>query len=480
MTNERSSSARFSVQGGKIILSLLAGLLTGCCHPPQAGVVVVNMVPADQSDEQWQDSEPFLSISRGDPTFMVGSAFTPDRNAASTTAPVYVTHDGGQTWKLFSTLPAARMTSDITHARDAGDWFAGILKFDGQLVFKELRAADPSMAVQVDSQRNDVDQPFVQSTDESGTEYTYVGNNDFAATNGQTATVDVAVNGGAWTSVRIEHRPTVGQNAPSIRPSAARDGVIYAAFFGWRNANGNLLTSDVVVVRDDHRCVANGAPNPNGFQDLKEAGIPGTRVVQGVTIPFSNAPTLGQERIGSTLALAVDPNRSSLVFIAWADRVGNGDVYTIHVRNSSDSGVTWSGDLRTITNATNCSLAVADNGSVALLYQQYTQAGRWETRLEQTRDSFRTHQDTLLATAAGNDPPIQFLPYLGDYACLLASGGEFRGVFCSSNYPDQANFPQGVKYQRRADFVNKKLLDDHGNAVPVSIDPFYFSVPVIK
>jgi len=47
------------------------------------------------------------------------------------------------------------------------------------------------------------------------------------------------------------------------------------------------------------------------------------------------------------------------------------------------------------------------------------------------------------------------------------------------NTPDRANFPQGVTFQRAANFTTKTLNDGAGNPVAISIDPFYFTVPVI-
>jgi len=96
----------------------------------------------------------------------------------------------------------------------------------------------------------------------------------------------------------------------------------------------------------------------------------------------------------------------------------------------------------------------------------------------QSRDAFATIQDVILANVPANVPAQQFLPYLGDYDYLLAVGNEFRGVFCANNTPDLTNFPQGVTYQRAADFGTKTLTDGSGNPVAISIDPFYFSVPV--
>jgi hypothetical protein len=209
--------------------------------------------------------------------------------------------------------------------------------------------------------------------------------------------------------------------------------------------------------------------------------LPGAIVVKNAQIPWSNAAALGQERIGSTLSIAVDPNHSGTVYVSWADKGSKGDIYTLHVRSSTDRGVTWSKtDLprTTIHNATNVALAVANNGVVGFLYQQLS-GGRWVTHLAQSHDGFMTSRDFVLATVPADQPMGQFLPYLGDYDYLLSVGNEFRGVFCANNTPDFANFPQGVTYQRAADFIAKTLKDGSGNPVPISIDPFYFSVPVM-
>jgi hypothetical protein len=253
---------------------------------------------------------------------------------------------------------------------------------------------------------------------------------------------------------------------------------VYAAFFGWRKFDGKTATSDIVVVRDD--AAATGA---SPFQVLKDPSDkqPGVIVVKNAQIPWSNAAALGQERIGSTLSIAVDPNNSAIVYVCWADKGSKGDIYTLHVRRSTDRGATWSKtDLpgTTIHNATNCALAVANNGVVGFLYQQLA-GRRWVTHLVQSHDGFMTSRDFVLATVPADQPVGQFLPYLGDYDYLLSVGNEFRGVFCANNTPDFANFPQGVTYQRAADFSAKTLNDGSGNPVPISIDPFYFSVPVI-
>src|SRR2546425_758149 len=125
---------------------------------------------------------------------------------------------------------------------------------------------------------------------------------------------------------------------------------------------------------------------------------------------------------------------------------------------------------------------VPTTGTTGLVYQRVTGPGgasRWVTRLEQSRDGFATHQDVVLATVPATTPPFRFLPYIGDYNGLLTRGNRFLGIFSANNTPDSANFPQGVVYQRRVDFPTHRLLDGSGTPVAVSIDPFFFSVPVL-
>jgi hypothetical protein len=70
-----------------------------------------------------------------------------------------------------------------------------------------------------------------------------------------------------------------------------------------------------------------------------------------------------------------------------------------------------------------------------------------------------------------------FHPYLGDYIYLTAVGPTFYGIFSANNTPDNANFPNGVKFQRNANFTTHQLLNvDNQTPVSVSIDPFFFSI----
>src|SRR5437762_1118258 len=336
--------------------------------PPPAGVRVVDMIPASLSGETWQDAEPFVTTFAPNPNLLAASAFTPNPGGpASTTAPIYVSDDGGNTWSLRNTLPSNVQTADITHAPGGPPALYATILSTPSIALKDLETSDVLSATTMtqDATRPNVDQPFVRAIRAASTDRLYVGINDFDAPNGRTATVDVSLNGGAtFTSRRIEPRNTLGQNGPSIRPAVAQNNTVYVAYFGWRSNAGNTITSDIVVARDD-----NGATGTTPFRDLRDPSDnqPGRLVATSRTIVFSNEATLGQERIGSTLSLAVDAAHSDTVYIAWADRAGSGDIQTVHVRRSTDRGATWSNDVRTLPNTTNPSLAVAEDGTVGLL-----------------------------------------------------------------------------------------------------------------
>lgn len=450
---------------------------------PPPGATIINMIPASLSGESNQDSEPFLSVSRTNTQRMAASAFTPNPfGTVSGLAPIYVSEDHGQTWTLNNIVRSSGPlgTSDITIAtRGDRHLYAGILRVPGSLLLNTLESTNfvaPTPMVVLEN-RQRVDQPFVQTITIGGQTRVYVGNNDFAGPGGRTASIDMSLDGGAtFQTVRIESRSTSGQNGPSVRPAVANDGTVYVAYFRWKTFNGFIADADVIVVRED---TGGGGANP--FQDLTDPsdGVSGRIAVDNIRIPWSSA-ALAQERIGSTLSLAVHPTDSDVVYMAWADRTGS-DIYTVHLIRSDDRGVTWSRDLRTIHNATCISVAVADSGVVAFLYQQLVgTAGvdRWETHVEQSRDRFASvHENRVLARVPSATPLRQFSPYLGDYNFMLAVDGEFRGVFSANNTPDMRNFPEGVRFQRSADFSTNRLTDRQGNSVPISIDPFYFSIP---
>src|SRR2546429_4915861 len=324
--------------GMGIQLIVVAAVLCVACRgskqqepqPPAklAGVRVVDLVPLSLSGETWQDAEPFLALYDSNPKLMAASAFTPNPGGStSATAPIFVSNDGGDSWTLRNTLPSESMTADITHAVGGTPpvLYAGIMKVPG-FPLNELKANDffSPATMTLQAFRVDIDQPFVRTSQVGNADRVYIGLNDFDAPDGRTATVDVSLDGGGtYASRRIETRSTAGQNGPSIRPAVAHDHTVYVAYFGWRSNAGADVTSDVVVVRDD-----SGATGATPFRDLVDPSdhLPRRLVATHVTIPWSNAPTLGQERIGSTLAIALDGQHSTHCNLALTDRVGTGPI----------------------------------------------------------------------------------------------------------------------------------------------------------
>lgn len=481
----------------KTLLIATGILLSAWLAAAQAQVTVVNMIPNARSAETSQDSEPNVAVDPANPQRIAGSAFTPDP-LGGPNAPIYVSTNGGLTWTLNSILPGNGPfgTGDITQ-RFGGTshaLYSGILRGGAGLRLHILRTTDftlPNvMTILVD--RNSVDQPYVQATTVLGGagigfDRVYVGNNDFGSAP-HTASIDRSLDGLGATPpppsnfghFPIETRPTapgVNQDGPPIRPIYHWDGTIYAIFYGWRAFTGNMATTDVVVVRDD-----NWAAGANPFTALVDPGdlLAGRQVLTGVRVPWANVSqaAFGQERfVGSNISIAVDPRDSSRVYIAWADYPGGVPPYTLHVRRSDDRGVNWTGDLITVANATNPALAVNTHGRVGFLYQQVVGSPqRWETHLRRSANLGGLWNDMILANVPATTPAPQFIPYIGDYVHLQAVGKDFYGIFSANNTPNLANFPQGVIYQRNANFGTQTLLNLSNQPVAISIDPFFFRV----
>ena len=329
----------------------------------------------------------------------------------------------------------------------------------------------------------------VASGADQGKERIYVGSNDFGA-GSRSATLDIGLDAGSaaptFKRARIEHRVTAGQNGPQIRPAVHPDGTVYAAFLGWRSQTGNFsagtlrITADVVVVRDD-----SGGKGAQPCEDLKDPadGQVGMRAARGIRFGFDRfgLAANGQQRLGGALSIAVDPRagQSGRVYLAWGT-VETASGFTVHVRRSQDRGVTWSAaDLLTLARTTNPALAINNQGVIGLLYQQLTGTGqnlRWETHFRRTTDG-TIWSDLTLASTPASRPPKDFDPYLGDYDHLVAVGRDFFGIFSANNTPDRSNFPNGVVYQRNADFNTRRLLGVNGQTtVATSMDPFFFRV----
>ncbi len=445
-------------------------------------ITVVNMIPKLSSGETNQDSEPNLAVNPLNPLEMAGTAFTPSPSVGSN-SPVFYSNDGGNTWSLIDIIAGTPVRDQtLRFASTSGTLYAGVLWGTGSNIafinFDILRTNDFSglnVMTRLARRQND-DQPFIQAATVpagpgAGKDRIYVGSNDHAPSN-VPSTIDLSLDAAAssptTSTVRLEAR-TVIRDGFQTRPAIHPNGTVYALFYALVGPS-----CDVVIVRDD-----NWASSATPFQalidtvDLKQ----GVRIVTGVNNPF-NSLFIGQQRIGGDLSIAVDPNDSATVYVCYGNLQGS--TYTLHVVKSTDSGATWSADLRTVTNATNPALAINSKGRLGFLYQQVTGATpnqRWVTTLELTHSDFASITTHFLANTPAATPVKGPDPYLGDYLFMMTVGQTFYGIFSANNTPDKANFPNNVAYQRNANFSTKTLLAvDNVTPVSVSIDPFFFKV----
>jgi hypothetical protein len=440
---------------------------------------VVNMIPKSLSGETNQDSEPQLTVNPEDHRMMIGTAFTPDPGGGPL-GPVYASFDGGNTWTLDLIVPGGEPNDQSVRFGSGSALYAGVLRGDVFLRMNVLRSApySGSTAMQTLVQRDSIDQPYVAATHSHGRDRVFVGNND-ASSGSYHGSVEHSKDArnaappAGFSQTVIDPRLTI-RDSPSIRPAPHRDGTVYVAYFSWRTSGP--VTADVVVARDDHF----GA-GLNPFTDLIDTGDSkaGVRVALSVPIPWFFF--VANERLGSCLSIAVEPENSDVVYLAWGDGSSPGSQQTLHVRRSTDRGATWSGDLFSATNATNAALAITTNRKVGFLYQQAVTSGgaqRWETHVQVTHDAWATPaEDIILANTPVDNATYIYDPYIGDYADLQALGQEFYGIFSAHNFPDQGNFPHGVHYQRNANFGTNTLLDVNGiTVVNPSIDPFFFHI----
>jgi hypothetical protein len=464
-------------------------------------LTIVNMIPRSMSNEIHQDSEPNVAVNPANPLQIAASAFTPDPMGGAN-CPIFISFDGGNTWILNSIIPSTPNTNDTTlrFGGSSNILYAAILHPPtpqcpkGSLnVLRTYNFSSmvPMTALEPET-RCSVDQPYIQATTVIGgigigKDRIYIGNNDFNS-KPRTATIDQSLDAAsitpAFNSIILETRPGVGQakqDGPPIRPAIHPSGIVYGIYYGYRHFTGSFCTGgtaicDVVVVRDDNWGIG------SRFWDLIDPtdSLSGIRVVRDIEVPWgSQVSVIGLERLaGSHLSIAVHPGNNRMVYIAWADRQVTTGVYTLHIRKSTDSGRTWSvSDIKTVSNAINPALAVNIRGKVGFLYQQLTYG--WQTHLELTDNDFATSDNLVLATVP-NDVPLRFFPYMGDYVHLMAVGKDFYGVFSTSNFPDMANFPSGVTYQRNANFSTHTLLGTDGTTViQPSIDPFFVKVAQI-
>src|SRR5262245_43768494 len=453
---------------------------------------VVDLIAASDSAEVDQNSEPSIAVNPADPRQVFAGAFDFNNNGAS---PFFVSTDGGATWSIFGAL-------DHTDKSIAwkSDGFAVLVASlfhntttSADTIFTHSATVTDSgfgAAINHYTGSNDNDQPWIRT---GPSNHVYVGFNDDGASGGKNASVNVSTDGGSsYTTVTVDRVGGANGHSPATR-IAVNGSRVYAIFNRYgsvveSDANGERFNSEIVVVRSDN----------GGADDFKVLGTSGNGNAVTIATPVSiftddenTQLTLGQERIGSDIAIAVDPNNANHVVVVYGDAPGpNGaNVSQLAVKESTDGGTTWSQELyRTPSSVRSAlpGLAILPNGAIGLLYASYDPVtNELSEHLLTTTDDFATTHDITLAsqtnslpTANGDDP------YIGDFFDLTSRGNTFYGIFSASNADDGTNAQlQNVTFNRHFTGTpgtsSFRLTDATGTAIPFSIDPFFFSYPVL-
>ena len=446
-------------------------LVRYCCTAHQrlhrAQFNIIDTIPAAQNAETGQQSEPSITVNPTNTNQIVISALD-----SAARDQYYTSSNGGAAWSA----PASQqyVFDDTTVAwSPSGATSYSALKNGGNFTVRSSATPTPPnnttyALVAGSGFGTQADQPWIQVSRGGNPQedLLFVGFNDGAAANGRTATVRFSADSGQnWSNTTIEKvNPAGGSDGAAVRVAVNGERA-YAAFERYATAPaGTDPKGAIVVVRED-----NAQNAPISFSAIG-AGGNGVAVANNITLPFDTTK-LGAERLGSDLSIAVDPNNSNRVFVAYAQvTAGHSQVM---VQQSTDGGVTWNAApiLNGQPDSALPALAIGSNGAVGLLYLQQFGANL-RTRFELAPSSLTSAADSVLNTFPSGTPASTFDPYVGDYMDLISTGGRFFGAFAASNDPKAADWPNGVPTYLRsqADLAN-------GN-VPISIDPFFFNVAV--
>jgi hypothetical protein len=449
---------------------------------------VVNVIPNDQSGEGSNNTEPSIAMGSGANSNLV------------------VVH-------TFSAVPGSLQASQIFTSQDAGvDWaVSGLFQdFDATLAWSDGGPAylaylgyPPGGNVQIWYSPNpavtnfvpigsatftgNLDQPRITTVNVDSVDHIYIGYNNLGSPTGQTASVDFSLDGGySWQNISIEPiAPGAGQDSPAVPVAVSADGkTVYALFQRWNIPSGADYIGPAVLVRDDNSGL-------DGFTDLPlDSNGAHETLVDGNYQSLPWGSTLGVQRLGSGCSLAINPNHPNEVYVAFTTpEIGAEFAYGVTVWYSTDSGASFFPVLNVPETSSLPALAVTTEGTVGLLYLGLNNENQFfEVHLlEAFNGNFNDASDRILAQFPNNSPSDTFgQPYLGDYFGLKAVGHNFYGVFSASGDPQASHFPQGVYYQRNVKYGSSirsgfsltndggQLVDQSGNAVAPSIDPFFF------
>jgi hypothetical protein len=372
-----------------------------------------------------------------------------------------------------------------------------------------------------------VDQPVISVNNSNkggpGNDHIYVGYNDYSrvvnAIGGQTLPVArllLSPDGGTtWNNANpLILDPTINAAAKPADGnhvvSAGLGNTVYVAYERYTSnlpadaVNGGF-PGNIIVRRDD--AGANTFTGLNGANG--QAVLAANRSLTFNDNLGGTAATLGNERLGSDITIAVDPSDATgkTVYLAFADTVATpaGNVPRINLTASTDGGATWSAPVALPNNTALPVLSVTSNGTVGLEYSSLS-GNNLQTHLRElvfnpVTKQFALLADSTLSTFDQTSVPFTLNPFIGDYEGLVSVDNTFFGTFSASGAADPADFPDpsSVIFDRNVLYFSSpcgngvffgdsdlkvcgdgQLVDNNG--VPVgkdTIDPFFFSISAV-
>ena len=188
---------------------------------------IVDLIPASDSREVDQNSEPSIAVNPVDPTQMFAGAFVFDSDAQ----PFFVSTDGGNTWSIFGTLDH-HDKSIAWKADGSAVLVARLLDEDIDTFSATVTDSGFGSAINHYVGSHENDQPWIRT---GPSNHVYLGFNDTGAADGKTASVNVSTDGGSsHTTVTLDRvgasaGPGGDEDSPAVR-FAVNGNKVYAVF----------------------------------------------------------------------------------------------------------------------------------------------------------------------------------------------------------------------------------------------------------
>jgi len=477
---------RLSVLRGVFAVSLLVGMAvvparSAVTIPEQLGVV--DVVPNGESAETDRNTDSSLGIAGGTKygEMILATRIPPE------SCNLYSSTDLGKHWAPNDSFsgPVGGLVNSVDWSEGGNAYFATenpppwypheirlYVSPDPLTVPFEFGLADQLVGAGLQDIR-------LKAVRINGVDQIYLGIN-----NGFSPLVHFSVDSSAhWNTTSIEHTTPGVHDGPAVPVAVSKDGLTIYALFERLQANldsGDQL-GDVVLVRDDVGGLTGfyALPiNGNGGND----GAHDTQVARDIVIPegngFGYGTPLGSQSLGWDCALAISPVSAGQVYVAYDEVVAGSPV--LRVQSSNDGGKTFQLVYTVAAPAGMPALAVAEDGTVGILFLELTGLNFEIHLLKAAKGDFTKTTELVLARF----PDSNYL-FLGTYFQLKAVGDNFFGLFSAPNDPQPTHFPSGVFYQRnvkvngiiKSNFELSSagtLVDLNGNPVAVSVDPFFF------